>query len=371
MVALKGMLYFVCALWVFSTTLRSESSPVTADAGYREIEFHNGWTQIFPGGNTTCARGEEFSFFYRAGSSDAVVIDFVGGGACWSFATCNKGTAFFVDSVDRIKNRVEQNGLNGIYDHTNRENPLKDWSHVVIPYCTGDLHWGDKVQTYSKGNQTVTIFHKGAVNAERVLEWTFQKFAPQRILVTGTSAGGYASIYWLPYIQERAKNASIVQFSDGAAGIVMKESFAEILRAWNVEAHAATWIPNLNPANVLWNELSLVDLYTEIGRYYPTIMLSQFNTHLDAVQMIFYYAMGARDPEDWSRQALESMNDISQNISNFQYFYAPGEFHTILPENLFYTLSVDSVKLIDWLQTMLERANMGNIVCRECDATNA
>jgi hypothetical protein len=237
----------------------------------------------------------------------------------------------------------------------------------VIPYCTGDLHWGDSVSTYTKGDESVTIFHKGAVNAQTVVDWAFANHQPQRVFVTGTSAGGYASIYWLPYIKELAPNATTLQFSDGAAGVVVKEAFTEALASWGVVQHAPTWIPNLDPDVIDWNDLTMVDLYTEIGRYYPTVMLSQFNTNADAVQMLFYYVMGAEDPMEWSIKAIESMRRTSVNIENFKYFLGAGEFHTIIPEELFYTFSANNVKLVDWLNNLLDQANTGNIICADCD----
>lgn len=359
----RGGFVNVCAM----TLVALIAWQVSAKTGFREVDMPDGWRQIFPGGETICARGEEFSFFYHPGTTNDLVIDFIGGGACWNYGTCNKETSLFVDSVDYVKERVQNEGLNGIYDHNNERNPVMTWAHVVVPYCTGDLHWGDNVQTYTNGNDTITINHKGAVNAQAVLDWTFREHNARQIFVTGTSAGGYASLYWLPYIKEHAPNASLVQFSDGAAGVVVKEPFQEALRKWNVRAHAPSWIPDLNPQTVNWDNLTIADFYTVIGRYYPTVTLSQFNTNLDSVQMLFYFVMGGQDPATWSQEALQSVKLISSNIENFQYFHAAGEFHTIIPENFFYTLSANNVLLVDWVQNMIDRANMGNIVCADCD----
>ena len=41
------------------------------------------WNEIFPEGDTICARGTPFSFFVHPGTVDRVVVDFMGGGACW------------------------------------------------------------------------------------------------------------------------------------------------------------------------------------------------------------------------------------------------------------------------------------------------
>lgn len=336
-------------------------------SSYRVVELQDNWQQIFPGGETICARGEEFSFFYHPGNSDDVIIDFVGGGACWNYSSCHEDTALFVDNVDSLKERVNDKGFQGIYDHNNDSNPLKTWSHVVIPYCTGDLHWGDNVATYTKDQSSITIFHKGAVNGKTVLDWAFSEHAPQRIFVTGTSAGGYASVFWLPYIKEAAPHAKIFQFSDGAAGVVVKQAFQDALSSWNATSHAPTWIPKLDPRMVDWSTLTMVDLYTEIGRYYPEVLLSQFNTNADEVQMFFYYVMGGEDPLSWWNKAWESIATTSNNIPNFRYFHGEGEFHTIIPEEIFYTFSANNIKLVDWLQSMLDEENIGNVVCEDCE----
>lgn len=359
-------IYAFAAVTLIAAGMHASTSS-NSPAGYREVAMANGWKQIFPGGETICARGDEFSFFYREGNASEVVVDFVGGGACWSHKTCKKDSVYFVDSVDYVLNRIALNDISGIYDHNNDKNPVKDWSHVVIPYCTGDIHWGDNVHTYTKENaEPVTIYHKGAVNAQVVLDWTLNKYNPERLLVTGTSAGGYASLYWLPYIKEQAPNARIVQFSDGAAGVIMPDTFKETMAAWKGQEHAPDWIPSLDPRNVNWQDLTIVDLYTEIGRYYPTVTFSQFNTKFDTVQMIFYDAMGG-NPFDWVGQALASLETIARNLDNFQYFHAAGQFHTIIPEANFYTLAVNEVLLVDWLRTMLDRTNIGNIVCTDCE----
>jgi|EP01046_Picozoa_sp_COSAG06_P067538 hypothetical protein len=48
------------------------------------------WQTIAPGGDTQCGYGAEFRFHFRPGApgSNGLVIDFQGGGACWSAATC-------------------------------------------------------------------------------------------------------------------------------------------------------------------------------------------------------------------------------------------------------------------------------------------
>ena len=88
------------------------------------------WQEIKPGGDTICARGDEFSFFVHPGDPKKVIVDFIGGGACWSDSTCAEGTATFTDSIDELKRRQE-NGLGGIYDKNNPQNIFQNWTHIV------------------------------------------------------------------------------------------------------------------------------------------------------------------------------------------------------------------------------------------------
>ena len=46
--------------------------------------------------------------------------------------------------------------------------PEHGYTHVYVPYCTGDLHWGNATVRYQGG---VTIEHRGAVNAQTAVDW--------------------------------------------------------------------------------------------------------------------------------------------------------------------------------------------------------
>lgn len=347
----------------FSSAVAAEPSNTKA---YREVDWPQGWKQVFPGGDTICARGNEFSFFYHPGNDDNIVIDFVGGGACWSAQTCDERMPTFTDSVESLISRL-LDGVSGIYDHENVLNPVNDWSHVVIPYCTGDIHWGDNVMTYGEPGKEFTVFHKGAVNAKAVLEWTMEKYTPSKIFLTGTSAGGYASIYWLPYIREHAPQANIIQFSDSAVGVATDDFFQQCSPIWNPMKHAPAWIPSLDPDKTDWSKLSVTALYQEVGRFYPDVTLSQFNTNFDEVQSFFYQLMGGKDTDEWAEKAVASLAAISEAIPNFSYFHSGGDLHTIIPEHDFYALSTNDIKLVDWLDQLIDTTDAQNIMCTQCE----
>lgn len=39
-------------------------------------------------GDTICARGTSYAFFFRRGTVNKLVVEFEGGGACWDKETC-------------------------------------------------------------------------------------------------------------------------------------------------------------------------------------------------------------------------------------------------------------------------------------------
>lgn len=50
-----------------------------------------GWREIKLAGDTKCADGSPYSIFINEGSTGNLVLDFMGGGACWSAETCKPG----------------------------------------------------------------------------------------------------------------------------------------------------------------------------------------------------------------------------------------------------------------------------------------
>ncbi|MFN7131739.1 MAG: pectin acetylesterase-family hydrolase [Myxococcales bacterium] len=324
------------------------------------------WNEIRTGGDTVCARGTPYSFFVHPGTTNKVVIDFMGGGACWTQDSCGFAGALFDDSVDTLRDRVKD-GFPGVYDRSKPQNPFKDWFHVVIPYCTGDIHWGDSVQTYGEGEAAITIRHKGAVNARAVLDWVYAQFdAPERILVTGCSAGSYGSIMWAPHIKRHYPKAVVRQFGDSGAGVVTSDFFRDSFPRWDATRAAPAFIPTLDPATTDWQSLALPDLYARIGAFYPELRLSQFNTAYDETQVFFYKAMGGGTAQEWSKAMLASIDRIHETTPSFRSYIGPGKQHCVLPDDNYATFESNGVKFLDWLERLLNEDEHADVRCVDC-----
>jgi hypothetical protein len=322
-------------------------------AGQTEVEqepgitkLDAGWNTIEPGGDTICARGTPFRYFVRKGSVNRVVIDFRGGGACWNDFTCGIGDSLFQETADPDAFITNESTAPGIYDHSNAKNPFKDWHHVFIPYCTGDVHWGNATRTYGTGDQAYTINHKGAVNTQAVLKWVYENVpAPERVFVTGCSAGAYGSIMWSAHVRNHYKQSKVYQFADSGAGIITDTFFDESFPQWGADASYPTFIPGVDPADFS----RLPQLYELIGTTFADMFLSQYNTNYDDNQHLYYTVMGGGDVQEWSTRMRASVAEIEGSTANFSSFIAPNHQHCIIPAANFYEMESGGELLVDWL----------------------
>lgn len=326
-----------------------------------------GWNEFLPGGDTICARGTEYAYFVHPGTVNKVIVDFIGGGACWNQLTCSVAGAIFSEDVEDLRDAVATGAFSGIYDKENPDNPFKDWYHVVIPYCTGDIHWGDAITTYDEGPEPITINHKGAVNTRTVLDWVYQNFsAPEQVLVTGCSAGSYGSALWSAHVMQHYASSQVIQFGDSGAGIITQEFFQDSFPSWSAEQAFPSWIPELDPAQVDLLTLALPDLYKGIANHYPQNFVSQYNTAFDDNQHFYYEAMGGGDVDEWSQQMLASIAEIDAGADNFASFIAPGEQHCIILYDNFYTVNAGGVRLVDWLRELVDQGSVESVSCTDC-----
>ena len=313
------------------------------------------WQTIEPGGDTVCSDGSPYRFFVHPGDQARLLVEFEGGGGCWSAETC--AMEIYTRRVTTDPELARRLGLLvGIYDRGNPENPFREWTHVYVPYCTGDLHWGNSTRVYAGAAGTYTVQHKGAVNAAAALRWASENVpAPGQVAVAGCSAGGYGSILWAPALMSRYSGASVVHLSDSAAGVVPPGFFTTVLASWDVAAAWPKDIPPLALETFDRSGLTVADLYTGIAGHYPLSTFSQLNALTDSTQTFFYGLTRGTTAtaDDWSAQMQASVAAIKGANPNFVAYTAPGSQHCFINTPSFYTTTVDGVRLVDWVGRLL------------------
>jgi hypothetical protein len=303
---------------------------------------------IEPGAPTICSRDTPFRYFVRGGDPKKIVIDFQGGGACWNTLTCSIAGSIFNEEAPTaaaIEAAVKNETFGGIYRFDKPESPTAGWTFVHIPYCTGDVHWGDATVEYSAD---VKIQHKGFVNSQAVLSWVYANYDPEQILVTGCSAGAYGAIGHSAWVAQKYPNAKISVLADSGCGVVSDAFFKESFPNWN--AQLPTFVTDLQGKDI--NTLTIVDLYTAIAKDFPSVRFAQQTSAFDKDQTTYYTVMGGAEAE-WSPKMLQSLADISASASNFTYYLSPGPVHCIHPYDLMYTRSSGGQKYTDWLDQLV------------------
>jgi hypothetical protein len=182
------------------------------------------WQKVaLPG--SVCGNGSQYKFFVRRTSSPNVLFMLEGGGACWDYDTCSGragvlGAAnpngisddymqqFTAKYVSPIVNGADP----GIPLRSRTDLVTKDWNIVYLPYCTGDVHVGNNITTYT--DQTgqeppLTWHHNGYNNTIAAANYAHSQIPGiQKLLVTGFSAGGTATssaYYFIRQILNPAK----------------------------------------------------------------------------------------------------------------------------------------------------------------------
>lgn len=330
------------------------------------------WSEITPGptefmGRELCptcsgAPGTDatFKFFVKGGPVNNLVVFFDGGGACWDTMNCIHYPTYSPEA-DETAQALAMAG--GIFDTANPANPFKGWNFVFIPYCTGDIHWGssDTVYTGYQGDGTYTIHHRGFDNFLVVLKWITENFEkPQKIFVTGSSAGSYGALMGFPYVQEAYPKSMVSMLGDAGFGVVT-ELFQNLqIYNWGFEGNLPMWIPGFERS---FSEYSIAEMYKMVGQYYSHRKIGQFTTAWDATQAFFYNVMiYTLNPLMWNNFApvycgwhelMRTYAYLAAEAPNYRYYIAAGMYHTIMASPQFYTEDSAGVPFLDWLGAMV------------------
>jgi hypothetical protein len=313
-----------------------------------------GWNRIAGGPRTTCAYGTPFAFFVEVGDPQKLMVYFQGGGACWDAASCDPRSKarLFKPAVGER----EQPYRTGLLDLTNPENPVRGYTKVFVPYCTGDLHLGartvrfDVPATRADSAHIYEIHHNGAANAMAAFEWAFAHVpAPRTIVVTGESAGSVPTPVYAALASMHYPRARVIALGDGsgsygsASGVTATWRGLPFLRSLNV-------LPGLDSAT-----LTYPGMYGLAARSSSRIMFAEINSAEDSTQAFYLRATNTSSPSVPTLLA-ENYATIKRAVPTFRSYTWPGGMHTIIPRAQFYTTTVDGVRLRDWVDALVNGA---------------
>ncbi len=218
------------------------------------------WQKVeIPG--TVCGNGSQYKFFTNfSKTSDNLVVVFEPGGACWDYASCTGASG--------IRGAANPDGIldshwelapfiSPFFQRFDDVSPTQDWNYVYVPYCTGDVHTGNNVITYSDPDGVapdVMFHHAGHDNVQKVIEWIDANYTRvPKLLSTGCSAGGAGAITNYYFLRNGVSAAEQAYLFDDSGPIFPSTGYSMpihnmIRAAWNTDSITAQ-IPGFDRDN--------------------------------------------------------------------------------------------------------------------------
>jgi len=321
----------------------------------------------------------EFSYYYHKGTADGLVVFFNGGGACWNDATCSKprlagDRAFFSGQDDQDAVGVYKAELlpgdgpghmTGLLDHSDPRNPLRDWSMIFVPYCTGDVHSGSNTAHYTFPNtgKPFTIEHRGWDNMQVILNWMRTNLPqPARLLVTGSSAGAYGAGTHYTSLRALYPDARAVFLGDSGQGVTTPDFERLRNKSWKYQLPASVFAPDAS-------NTPDSQVVAKLAAHFPNDRFAQFTSIHDATQTAFYAQMGSAQTCNAWTNTMTSELASRQALPNFRSYVAAGKTHTILRAPLFFSEQSAGMPFTAWLRDLLQNDTLpANASCPSCQA---
>lgn len=188
-------------------------------AGFEDGFDPSGWynwqtVQLDPSTGAVCGNGSPYKFFVnRAPNTSNTVFYMEGGGACWDYESCTGASSLGARNPNGIPDDYldfSNPATSLVSPFVFRTNPWSQtktqaWNIVYIPYCTGDLYSGDKIEVYDSedGTESIVWHHNGLRNVRAMLAWMKNNVPrPGQSLMTGCSAGGGGTITNYTHVRE-------------------------------------------------------------------------------------------------------------------------------------------------------------------------
>jgi hypothetical protein len=255
-----------------------------------------------------------------------------GGGACNSLLC--QATPVALPGMPRF----------GILNPEANSNPARNFNVAYLPYCDGSVFSGDTaIDTDDDG--VVDRYHHGLKNLSASIDVIVSTFpAPNRILLTGNSAGGFGTDYMLPLVRKLYPDTPIDLINDSGVGISRPGYVDFVSTEWN----ATRFIPD-----------DCSDCVSEAGHttgYHiyqlhedPNLRMGFMSTKQDSVIADVFVGIGGEAFEAALLPEMEAL--AAAHPERFKSFIADGTSHTFLQAQ--FSREVEGIPAYQWVADML------------------
>eukprot|EP00418_Pyrodinium_bahamense_P071153 CAMPEP_0179096446 /NCGR_PEP_ID=MMETSP0796-20121207/44338_1 /TAXON_ID=73915 /ORGANISM="Pyrodinium bahamense, Strain pbaha01" /LENGTH=553 /DNA_ID=CAMNT_0020794165 /DNA_START=31 /DNA_END=1692 /DNA_ORIENTATION=+ len=294
-------------------------------------------TAVYPGNGTQCLLSNSPPYMFQVipGVRDKLLLYFQGGGACWDegstiLGACTRAVAEIVPS--------------GIFNLGNPQNPFREYTIVVLGYCSGDAHVGNVsrpwvVPTGAKVEQ------RGYINARSAVVWAKANLGGERLtsfVVTGSSAGALGAQLWAKTLlrEFRYRDAAVIAdsyagiFPIGVQGRIQKESGlcgTELLSGPLLLACQA-------------GTIDVQRIFEDAMHCFPHVAFASLDSKIDEVQIAFFEVIYTSllklvDHQLPQKEFSQDLAVIYQRYNmqpNWVSYMVNGAHHMYLPNDIMY-----------------------------------
>jgi hypothetical protein len=302
--------------------------------------------------DTRCRDGSATGLAVNMSTASPNVMVFLDqGGACFNTSTCgfNRSSFGAADLMPQTQ---------GIFRRSDPDNPVRDWSYVFVPYCSGDVHAGRRPDSTVEGVGPQQFM--GHSNLDAFLSRIVPTFAgAQQVLFAGSSAGGFGVLLNADHVARWFAPIPITVLSD--SGPAMPTSVVEpcLQRAWHdmwgfdrgAMLDCGGDCPNPNDY--------MIDHVLHFGWRYPSYRGGLISASQDSTINLFFSfgrngcTGGTITPADFQAGLLAFRGQLQVEGTPFGTYYIPQPQHIWLMSDSGFATTVNGVTVKQWLTDLI------------------
>jgi len=291
-----------------------------------------------PRDDTFCRDGSTTGIGVRLlPDAKAVMIYLQGGGACYDAQSCaqNKNTPIAGEnfSRDKFDTWVNTLGDQGVFNTTNPSNPVSRWNHVYIPYCTGDLHGGDRTGVNVPGvpGEQQFVGYRNLQNNLKILAPFFRN--AEDVALMGASAGGVGVLLNYPQVVEAFGGRSVAALVDSAP-VIPESAIKTSCFQRKVINTFGLQLPSRCPECADPSRGGLISIYDYLSQTYPQGRFAFASADADLAGVVLY------------NKESQACGGAGVNIFNYRFSlyalrdrYIGRDWATFLPGGIQHTMT--------------------------------